>query len=337
MLQNELGLSELVNIEDWQKIQETFSEILGLTLRTIDIKGNPITRVSGPNRLQDIIPQESETYSKLCTEILESTDKVEIEEPTSFKAPFDLDIYLLPIKAFGERVVAYIIVRPIILNRRKTKAEYADEATKINVDLDHLMDILIDINVYSHSRIRSINKLLTNIFSHMAQTGYHKKRLGEIGQEVVKVDPLFSRYYEERILNALLKSCTLALDADSGSVMTTDKKTNHLHIKVASKLDENIIKNTDVEIGEGIAGLAAASAKAIVLPRDQKKNNLSKKMKRNDIRSSMVVPFNKENEDKVYGVINLNIVRKKREFTQKDIALVKELINFAGIALSRAE
>src|SRR3989338_1633838 len=147
------------------------------------------------------------------------------------------------------------------------------------------------------------------------------------------MDPLFSSYYEEKVLNSLLSSCTLALDADSGSVMTVDKKTNMLHIKVASKLDESIVNNTHMRVGEGIAGVAAATAQPIILPKDEKKNGLSKKMKRKYIKSSMIIPFNKANTHDVYGVINLNVVRKKVDFSEKDIGLIKELVNLAGIAL----
>ena len=99
----------------------------------------------------------------------------------------------------------------------------------------------------------------------------------------------------EKILNSLLNSCTLALNADSGSVMTLDGKTKRLHIKVASKLDEKIVDRTKIKLGEGIAGVAAATSESIILPKDKDKSGLSKKMRREYIKSSMIVPFNKGN------------------------------------------
>ena len=56
-------------------------------------------------------------------------------------------------------------------------------------------------------------------------------------------------------------------------------------------------------------------------------------MKRRDIKSSIIVPFNKDNAEDVYGVINLNMVRKGIDFSDKDIALIKELLHMAGVAL----
>ncbi|MBN3038899.1 MAG: GAF domain-containing protein, partial [Candidatus Omnitrophica bacterium] len=185
--------------------------------------------------------------------------------------------------------------------------------------------------------IYSINKMIRDVFSHMAQTGYHKKRLGEMAPELRQMDPLFSHYYEEKILNSLLNACTLALDADSGSVMTLEKGTNMLNIKVASKLDEDVINKTNIKLGDGIAGLAAATSKPIILPQDEDKSGLSGKLKRNYIKSSMIVPFNrpfnKESSSDVYGVVNLNMVRKDKNFSEKDIAFVQEMINLVSIAL----
>ena len=51
----------------------------------------------------------------------------------------------------------------------------------------------------------------------------------------------------------------------------------------------------------------------------------------------MIVPFseafNKESSNDIYGVINLNIVRKEKSFSDKDIALVRELVNLVSVAL----
>jgi len=244
-----------------------------------------------------------------------------------------MNAFIIPIKAFGNRTIAYTVAGPVMLGKRKELAEYAKEAKKIGVDNETLYDALVEINVFSYNKMRSVLSLLSDMFCHMAQTGYHKKRLGEISQEITEMDPLFSSIYEEKILAALLNTCTLALDADSGSVMTVDKKTSHLHIKAASRLDNSIVEGGDLKMGEGIAGLVAATAEPIILPKDSNKSGISKKMKRSYIKSSMIVPFNRANEFEVYGVINLNIIRKKKQFSEKDIALVKELINLTSVAL----
>lgn len=336
MFRKDLGLKNLVNLEEWQKIQDSFSDVVEITLRTISLDGKLLSKVSRPNRLCGKIPPHAPAYADFCGNCILKTDLqnlTDIKEETNFKCSFGLDLFLVPITAVGNRIIAHIILGPVILNRRKDSSEYAKEAEKLGIKLEELMDALVEINVFSYNKIYSVTKLTRDIFSHMAQTGYHKKRLGEMAPEMMEMDPLFSRYYEEKILSSLLNACMLALDTDSGSVMTMDKKTHMLHIKAAAKLDEDVINKTNIKVGEGIAGVAAATAQPIVLPQDGDKNGLSRRMKRGYIKSSMIVPFPKEKNHDVYGVINLNMIRKNINFSQKDIAFVQELINLASIAL----
>lgn len=338
MFYKDLGLADLVNLEDWQKIQDSFSEVLEITMRTVSLEGGPLSKTSRPSRFSsEILPQirNVDNFSANTPAVTDAGKKLSsiVQSGGSIKMPFGVELFIVPVTAVGDREVAYIVVGPVILKERKTPSEYSKEAAHLGIDLDKLMDVLIDINVFSYNKLYSITRLIKEMFSHMAQTEYHKKRLGEIAPEVVEIDPLFSKYYEEKILKGMLRTCTLALNADSGSVMTLDKKANVLRIKVASKLDDKIVNNTSIKVGEGIAGVAAATAKPILLPKDKDKKGLSSKMKRSVIKSSMIVPFNKGNTHDVYGVINLNITRKHADFSERDIAIVKELVNLAGVAL----
>lgn len=336
MLYKDLSLADLVSLEDWQKFQDQFSEALEVTLRTVSPTGDRLSVTSRPNRLCDkILSKIPDSDEYCCNCRIGEGDKfpaLDIKKVTNLKCPLGLDTFVVPVVAVGDRIAAHMILGPVILKARKSDSEYAKDAGKLGVKAEELTDALIEINVFSYNKIQSIINLIKDTTSYMAQTGYHKKRLGEIAPEVVELDPIFSRYYEEKILSSLLDSCTLALGADSGSVMTMDNE-NRLHIKVASKIDQSIVKKTTLKMGEGIAGVAAETAKIIILPKDETKNNLSRKMKRKDIKSSMIVPFTKGGAHDVYGVINLNIVRKNVDFSEKDIAVVKELVRMASIAL----
>ncbi|MFH1868707.1 MAG: PocR ligand-binding domain-containing protein [Candidatus Omnitrophota bacterium] len=337
MFLKDIHFSELVNTQDWQAIQDSLAEVLEISIRTFSLDGKIITKTSRSNRfLEEILPKVRKNGG-FCKECLLSNNVESIRylsKEVNIKCPFGMNTFVIPVKAAGERTIAYLVIGPVILSARKNIFEYAEDAKEIGIKLEKLSDALIEISLFSHSRINSVINLAKKIFSHIAQTEYHKRRLAEIRPEVVELDPLFSRYYEEKILNSLLNSCTLALDADSGSVMTLDTKTKMLHIKASTKLDDDIISRTNVKMGDGIAGLAAATSKMIILPKDKDLSSLSGRMKRTHIKSSMIVPFSKAYDDDVYGVINLNIVRKEAEFSERDIFLVKELVRMASIALT---
>lgn len=335
---NGIAITDLVNIDTWHELQDLFSDVFELSLCTVSLKGEPICPPSRPARFcKDILPdiQGHGNLCKVCPVSGHSELPAEAErgETINMKCPFDLDVFIVPIKAVGKKIAAFIIMGPVIMNSRRSMSEYAAYAKKYGVSLEALTDTLIEISVFTHSRLYSFTTLIESVFSQMAQAGYHKRRLGEIAPELVHMDPVFSRYYEEKVLNALLNSCTLALDADSGSVMTLDKKSKSLHVKVSSRLGDDAANNAYMKVGEGIAGFAAATAKPIILPKDGNKGELAGKLKRHYIKSSMIIPFNDGKSEDVYGVINLNIVRKDRDFSDRDIAIVKELINLASTAL----
>jgi len=329
-----LGFEKFVRLEDWQKIQDSCSEAFGIMLGTYDIDGNPVSKKSHSLRLSELIPvgiPGYEKYGDLC--FVQKGFKPTEDDISRSKCPGNLDVFFFPIKTFGQNVVAFMSVGPVILNKREGMTFYSTHASKMGISLESMLDALIEVNVFSHSSIYDIVNFIESVFSYIARTGYHKRRLAEIAQEVVEIDPLFSSFYEQKILDSLLNSCVIVLNADSGSVMTVDKK-DHLHIAASSRMDKDIVKNTDIKVGEGIAGVAAATSKSIVLPADSNKAGVSKNMKRDHIKSSMIVPFNKANSSEVYGVLSLNIMRKDREFSDKDIALTKELVNLASIALT---
>jgi ligand-binding sensor protein len=333
----DVKFADLINAENWQSLQDSISEVLNVSLRTFSAEGKPLTIKSKITPLYKRILSKKSFRKEFCAHCLISDKASQInsvKETVSIKCPFDTTSYIIPIKAVAEKIIAYILLGPVILKQRKGIDDYAKDAVKHRIELENLMDALIEIPVFSYSKISSVNGLITKVFSHMAQTGYHKKRLGEIAPEVAEIDPIFSRYYEEKILNSLLNTCTLILDADSGSVMTLDKKTKSLHIKAASRIDKSIIKTTSIKLGEGIAGVAAKTQGTIILPQDKTKNGIGNKMKRSHIKSSMIIPFNKGNETDPYAVLNLNVVRKQREFSDRDITVVKELINMASVALT---
>jgi ligand-binding sensor protein len=330
------GLRDLVNLEDWKKIQEHFSEALDIALNTISPDGKLAAFTTRTSRLCTNILPKTPFYSRVCGNCLldgEAHKRLSaIRENQSLRCPFGLEVFVSPIRV-GSRIIAYVIIGPVILKARKEDSEYAQDARNAGVALSDLKDALIEINVFSYSRMNSITQLVEDTFSYIAQTGYHKKRLGEIAPKLLELDPLFSRYYEEKILNSLLNTCALVLDADSGSVMTLDRKTNTLHIKVASRLDDGVVNQANVKVGEGIAGVAAATAQPIILPKDGSRKDLAGRMNRKYIKSSMIVPFSKDKNQGVYGVINLNMIRKETDFSDRDIAIVKELVNMASVAL----
>ena len=336
MLQDTINPSDIINLHEWQSTQDALAEVLELSLRAFTCEGVPFSRASKESSFCKNIKSKTPDAPDILS-VCELKKKLETlktgKEDLSVKCHFGLSAFIVPIEAVAGRVVLYLVIGPVALQAKKNIEEYTREARRIGINSDDVVDEIVALRVFSHNKIDAISRLLKGIFSHIAQTGYHKRRLGEITPELLRLDPIFLKYYEEKILHSLLESCTLALDADSGSVMTVDRDTNTLHIKAASRLSDDVVASTNIRVGEGIAGMAAATFEPIILPKDRIKNGLSLKMKREYIKSSMIMPFKQGNIDEVYGVINLNITRREAEFSEKDIALVGNIVKMASMAL----
>ncbi len=328
------GLNKLVVFEDWQKIQDSFSDTFGLPLSTVDLNRTLLFKKSNPVVLcEPGIPDLPGYLQFNGNWLLKKECNLSSKGLSSAKGLFNLETFFFPIKTFGQNVVAFMVIGPVAIDKREDSSFYLKCAEDLKINPGALSDSIMKVNVFSRDRILSLIALVEVVFTYIARTGYHKKRLGEISKEIVELDPLFSKSYEQKVLESLLNVCKIALDAESGSVMTIDKL-KYLHITASSSLNKDIVNSSHQKVGEGIAGKAIATSESILLPNDSGKEGISREMKRRDIKSSMVIPFNKANSHEAYGVVNLNIMRKNRKFSEKDINLAKELVNLASIALS---
>ena len=245
MFQKYLEVEDLISPEHWQNIQDLFSDAFEITLRTvaIDKTGEILFSIpSRPLRLCEIFCSKASASSHFCDKciiIKNVRSLTDIKETANTRCVFGLDTFVIPIKSVGSKIFAYIIVGPLNLEGRKNESQYAKDAAALGISMEELNDAIVEINTFTHTKVYSINGLIELVFSNMVQSAHHKKRLGEIAPEIAEMDPIFMRYHEEKILNALLKACTVALDADSGSVMTVDKKTNMLSVKVSSRVEDD--------------------------------------------------------------------------------------------------
>src|SRR3989338_4622176 len=110
MFQENLGLSDLVNLGDWQKTQDLLADVLEVTLQTISLYGSQLSKKSRPNQVCDELLSKLSGHSDFYgNHILNSEAKnlITIKERTNFKCPLGLDIFVVPIKAVGSNIIAY--------------------------------------------------------------------------------------------------------------------------------------------------------------------------------------------------------------------------------------
>lgn len=155
-------------------------------------------------------------------------------------------------------------------------------------------------------------------------------RFHEMGVQYSDVDDV------KDISNLIVEYTTDMLDTKMGSLMLINKNTNTLEIIAARGLSEEVIKTTQIHIGEGIAGLVAREGKTVYCEDIENDVRFMRNSKvKYSSKSFVAVPLKIKN--KVIGVLNINSKRKGKQFSQMDIKLLDILANQAAVAIENIQ
>lgn len=102
------------------------------------------------------------------------------------------------------------------------------------------------------------------------------------------------------VLRAALDRAMELDSAQSGSIMILDSQTRKMHIAVAHGLPEDIVENTSIAEGDGIAGWVLASKQPLVI---EDLTEAGIRSRRHGIRSAVCVPL--ADEQGMVGVLNV--------------------------------
>jgi hypothetical protein len=323
----ELAFSELVNLADWQKIQDVFSDITGICLRTVDANGNmlvPRTKCCGfSDHILKDTPYGLDTYGRGWPTFLGG--KAIVDKNLSFICPPGFHNFIAPLRLDHSSVIAYIILGPAILVMRRSKKDYQRLATELDVDLDKLYEAIQDVRVISFHRMQTLVELIRQVGEFIVKLAYDKAQLGP---DVLKTVP--QRF--QSVLHILLEVAMQASGADMGSIMFMDKGLDQLTIRASKNLSDEVVKTARVVYGEGIAGLAMKEKSPMLIDDQDPDNRISKFMNRPYLKSSMVLPIMAD--DKAYGVMNLGALEVSAvRFSSENLDRMNNLVNLATDAL----
>lgn len=322
----ELSLKDLIDLREWGKIQNNFSNITNVGLRLLDSHGLPITPASGQPRLCSEVLKKTPLKSAICGPCLPTFlgGKASVNRHLSTICKAGLHNFIVPLK-YSTKVFGFLQMGPVILVMRKAKEEYRKFLEETNVDLEEFWSALLEIRVMSFQAAQSTMELIKDVGEYTIKLTYEhllRKR------EVVMVEESSKL---KRLLNALLDVAFQVTGADIGSIMLIDKYRKHLTIRTAKGLPEEVIRNTRVRLGEGISGMAVEEGRPYLIDDTIGDNRIRQYLRRPSISSSMVIPI--KIEDDVFGVLNLGASRNSSvRFDINNIRLVDKLIDLATVA-----
>lgn len=137
-----------------------------------------------------------------------------------------------------------------------------------------------------------------------------------------------------QILQSILNLTTDIFKAEAGSIMLIDKH-GELHIAAAQGLSPEIIQNTHITLGEGIAGWVAQTGEPLLL--DGKVQDSRFKLlvdRKDDVKSSLCVPLMPK--ERIIGVLMLRNPTSAPSFTADHLRFLSAIADQAAIALEHA-
>ena len=322
-----LILKDFLDLKEWQKIQDNFSNVTEISLRMVDPKGNLITAASRESRIcRDA--RNAQRKDKFCGRCLPTFlgGKGVVDRNLSYVCHKGICNFVIPVTEEGFDNLGYIIMGPVILVMRKAKEEYAKVAEDLGMELDDFWSALLEIKVVSFKGAQALIELIRDVARYTVKLA-SKNIL--ISQEELMESESVSL---SKVLNALLDVAFQVTSADLGSIMYTNDDSSELSIRASRGLSPEIINNTRVKFGEGISGIAALERKSFLLNDKTDDNRLRPYLSRPNIRTSMVLPISVNN--RIKGVMNLGTLRKSSvNFNQETLKVAHKLVELAALAL----
>ncbi len=297
---------KIINKTRWENILSRFSDVLRINIFVVDSQGEIILPpnkikygarllfepILGVNLLEPVV----ETLKKNIdynAKYIEVTGK------------FNLHIYAIPIIIPSKRIIAYMIIGPIILNKRMENYEYSRLAEMMNIDKDDVLDEINMTRVVSNVMMNSILELLADIVKNGVELSLQKWKGGAISdKEIILSSNKMAEDKLKEYLATLLELSLNITNAESGSIMLMDENKNTLSVRVAKGPGTEKTQGSKQRLGEGIAGVAAKENSLFIINGQHGDNRIRHLLKRPEIKQSIVMPLSDKN--KVLGVLNLH-------------------------------
>ena len=299
---------QLADPEQWQKIQDSLTEVLGLNIGLLDAGGRPLSRsvdvLRPPWNVLTNSPKGFSRYAE-CLKTLVAEAAAHADRPLVSVNVASLTLSAVPVVRDGERV-AYFILGPCLVGQRGQPDDYMALAREFDLRIDQWMEALQEIRIFSYIGLTSIASLLSNLSS---------------------LTPLSSGS-SALLLKQLLDTAIQTVGAETGSILVSGQTPGELVIQVARGLDEKVVREARVRVGEGIAGVVAAERTPVRLRRQATDHpRLKEALRRPELQDAMVVPIVGDN--RLIGVLCVSSRQENRRLREDGLQLLEQLTRLA--------
>ncbi|MCK5408271.1 MAG: GAF domain-containing protein, partial [Candidatus Krumholzibacteria bacterium] len=161
------------------------------------------------------------------------------------------------------------------------------------------------------------------------------KKQAIVRSHVMTPNGTMRRYEIERYLELLIEMITELMNVKKASIMLVDREAKELRIESAIGMDEEIVENARVKMGEGIAGKVALEGRSYLVEDIDKDTRVNARNNDFMYNSSSFLSVPILVNDEVMGVINVADPDSKPRFDTVDRHLLEAFAERVGLALSK--
>jgi len=147
---------------------------------------------------------------------------------------------------------------------------------------------------------------------------------------------LIANFDLPRLLDLIVATAIEVTGGERGSVMLLDPEEKVLTIKAAKGIDNKLIADTRLQLGEGIAGRVALTGEPLLLSRSDRQSEL-RPLRRRDAQISSAISVPLRLESQIVGTLNVNESSRHAEFGAEDLRALTIFADQAALALEKAQ
>ena len=339
---------EPLDLGQWRTFQQGLSDLLGFPISLYGPSGELLAASATEAAVCRAVrahPQGGvlceETYANAVAQVLDK-DKTYI-----YKCHVNQYIFAVPVALAPSYSV--VIVGGHAYLAGSELEQFHEGLARLRLDRGALSQLSRRLKTIPPRSIFTIPTIVKNLSAPFLRSLYLNSRIGRTAalQPAAAIsatkNPLnvLERVYRsiapvlnrEELYEAILDKSSELVEAERGSLMILDNKSNVLSIKASKGIDRRVIDNLRVRIGEGISGSIAARGISVMVRDIEDEVPSWKNRSVYKTKSFIAIPL--KLEDRVIGVINVSDKVNGGSFSDHDMEILQSFASFASIALER--
>ena len=186
MARQDLDLSALLDIPQWERVQDQLAEFTGTAIITIDYKGNPITKHSCRTDFCSVI-RENPVFRKRCfrCDALAGLEAVRLGRPYIYLCHCGIVDVAVPVLV-GDRYLGAVMFGQVRIPNGDTDARVerlVNEISSFQTESEHARQDLLEkfeqLPEMEYARIEQIARLINSIVGYIVDSALKKRNEAE--------------------------------------------------------------------------------------------------------------------------------------------------------------